>query len=63
MFLPLLVLWRLGFPRHPLWLILAGGLLLAAGMEGLQYLLPYRVYNVNDRLGNGAGALMGGILM
>lgn len=62
-FLPLTVLWHLGFPHHPLWLILAGSFLVAAGMEGLQYLLPYRAYNVNDMLGNWAGALLGGILV
>ena len=39
------------------------GLALAVGLEGVQYLLPYRAYNVNDMLGNGAGALMGGVLV
>ncbi len=63
MFLPLMVLWHLGFPHHPLWLILVGGILIAASMEGLQYLLPYRAYNVNDMLGNGAGALMGWVFV
>lgn len=63
MFLPLMMLWRLGFPHHPFWLILVGGILIAAGMEALQYLLPYRAYNVNDMLGNGTGALMGGVLV
>ena len=63
MFFPLMVLWRLGFPYHPLWLILVGGFSMAIGMEGLQYLLPYRAYNVNDMLGNGAGILMGCLLV
>lgn len=62
MFFPLMVLWCLGFPNHPLWLILACGILIGAGMEGLQYLLPYRAYNVNDMLGNAAGALMGWVM-
>lgn len=35
------------------------GLLFAAGSEALQYLLPYRAYNVNDLLANGLGVLLG----
>jgi glycopeptide antibiotics resistance protein len=31
------------------------GLLFAAGSEALQYLLPYRAYNVNDLLANMLG--------
>jgi glycopeptide antibiotics resistance protein len=31
------------------------GLLFAAGSEGLQYLLPWRAYNVNDLLANMMG--------
>jgi glycopeptide antibiotics resistance protein len=31
------------------------GLLFAAGSEGLQYLLPWRAYNVNDLLANMLG--------
>ena len=59
MFLPLLVLWRLSFARHPLWLIILTGLTLAAGLEGIQYLLPYRAWNVNDALGNAVGVVLG----
>ena len=39
MFMPLDPLWRLGFPRHPLRLIIPAGLALAIGLEGVQYLL------------------------
>jgi len=35
------------------------GLLFAAGSEGLQYLLPWRAFNVNDLLANGLGVLLG----
>jgi VanZ family protein len=35
------------------------GLLFAAGSESLQYLLPYRAYNVNDLLANMLGILAG----
>ena len=62
MFIPLVVLWRLSFPKHHLWIVLTGGIFLASAMEGLQYLLPYRACNINDLLGNGVGVL-GGIVM
>jgi glycopeptide antibiotics resistance protein len=39
------------------WLLL--GFLFAAGSEALQYLLPYRAYNVNDLLANMLGILVG----
>ena len=39
------------------WLLLC--LLFAAGSEGLQYLLPWRAYNVNDLLANMMGILLG----
>jgi len=42
------------------WLLL--GLLFAAGSEGLQYLLPYRAYNVNVLLANALGILAGFLL-
>lgn len=38
------------------------GLLFAAGSEGIQYLLPYRAYNVNDLLANMLGVLVGLLL-
>jgi len=57
MFMPLAPLRRLGFPRHPLRLIIPAGLALAISLEGVQYLLPYRAWNVNDAIGNGVGVL------
>ena len=57
MLAPLAPLWRLGFPRHPLRLIIPAGLALAISLEGVQYLLPYRAWNVNDAIGNGVGVL------
>lgn len=59
MILPLVVLWRLSFAHHPLWLIIPAGLALAVGLEGIQYLLPYRAWNVNDALGNAVGVALG----
>lgn len=60
---PLAPLWRLGFPRHSLWLIIPPGLALAVGLEGVQYLLPYRAWNVNDAIGNGVGVLFSPLLL
>lgn len=43
--------------KTPLWLFL--GLLFAAGTEGLQYILPYRAFNVNDLIANIFGMFIG----
>ena len=43
------------------WLIVPA-LLFAAGMEGLQYFLPYRAFNIHDVFANCIGLLLGGIL-
>lgn len=40
----------------------AAGLLLAAGCEGLQYLLPYRAWNINDLVANITGVILGIVL-
>jgi len=37
-------------------------LLLAASLEGLQYILPYRAFNLNDLLANGIGIGLGGVV-
>lgn len=58
-FAPLVVLWRLGFPGHRLWLSIAAGLVLAVGLEGIQHALPYRAWNVNDAIGNVTGLVAG----
>jgi glycopeptide antibiotics resistance protein len=45
-----------------LWLLL--GLLFSTGTEMLQYLLPYRRFNINDLISNSLGILLGiGILI
>ena len=45
--------------RQPLWLWLLLGLLFATGTELLQYLLPYRRFNINDLISNSLGILLG----
>lgn len=44
-----------------LWLLL--GLLFSTGTEMLQYLLPYRRFNINDLLSNSLGILLGMALL
>ncbi|NDY74112.1 hypothetical protein DO021_12775 [Desulfobacter hydrogenophilus] len=58
-FLPVPVLWCLGFPGHPIWAVVLVSLALAVGLEGVQYLLPWRAWNVNDAIGNSAGLILG----
>jgi len=38
------------------------GLLFATANEAVQYLLPYRAFNINDLLANGLGVLLGSVL-
>lgn len=58
-FIPLVSLWRLSWPAHPVWLVLVFGLCLAAAAEGIHYFVPYRSYNINDLLGNIIGVVLG----
>lgn len=48
--------------RQPLWLWLILGLLFSTGTELLQYLLPYRRFNINDLISNSLGILLGLII-
>ena len=41
------------------WLWLLVGLLFASLSEGVQYLLPYRAFNINDLIANNFGVLLG----
>lgn len=43
------------------WLLL--GLFFASATEGLQYLLPYRAYNINDMMANMLGVFIGFLLI
>ncbi len=58
-FLPLVPLWKLTKPHHPLWLIVALGAIVAAAAELSHCWIPYRGFNINDLAGNILGAVMG----
>lgn len=57
------MLWRLGFPGQAMWKIAGVGVLLAVGLEGVQYGLPYRSWNVNDAIGNTFGVGVGFLVL
>jgi len=67
-FMPwMFLLWKMvgvSFSRDPratlLYIIL--GLLFATANEAIQYLLPYRAFNINDLLANGLGVMLGSVL-
>jgi len=56
--------WMLFQPamKTNLWLWLLYGLIFAAGSEALQFLLPYRAFNINDLIANMAGVVTGAIV-
>mgnify|MGYP001822075359 FL=1 len=59
--LPLPVLLTLSLGGKPgcwIWVI-SFSLLIVVFTEGIQMVLPYRTFNINDLLANGAGALVG----
>jgi VanZ family protein len=68
-FLPWMLLYRLAL-KNPFegkrWKILLtgllSGLLFAAVTEGVQYIVPYRSFNVNDLIGNVIGVILGAAL-
>ena len=61
MMLPLPVLLGLTFRNHSgiWWRVLLFGLLVVGFCEGIQLLIPYRSFNINDMFANGLGALLG----
>ena len=57
--LPVFLTLSLG-DRSGFWIwVISFCLLIVLFTEGIQMLLPYRTFNINDLLGNGAGALVG----
>jgi VanZ family protein len=68
-FLPWMLLYTLavkGLVTGQRWKILLtgllSGLLFAAVTEGVQYIVPYRSFNVNDLIGNVIGVVLGAAL-
>ncbi len=61
MMLPLPVLLGLTFRQlsGTWWRVLLLGLLVVVFCEGIQLLIPYRAFNINDMFANGLGALIG----
>ena len=61
MMLPLTVLLGLTFRSRSgtWWRVLLLGLIVVVFCEGIQLLIPYRAFNINDMFANGLGALMG----
>lgn len=55
---------RLSFGRFPkkTFVLLVAGVLFAFTMEAIQYILPYRAFNINDLLANGLGILLGSVV-
>ncbi len=49
--------------KQKVWLWLVLGLLFSTGTEMLQYLLPYRRFNINDLISNSLGILIGMIIL
>ena len=61
-FLPFLFLVKLSYPM-PLLKLLILGFIFAGFCEGIQYLLPYRSFNINDLIANMAGIVLGVVLL
>lgn len=61
LFLPWVFFYR-AFRIHMAWWALYG-ILFASATEAVQYLLPYRAFNINDMVANNAGILLGMILI
>jgi len=62
------LLWKyilFNFKVYPLKTIalLFGGILFAFLMEAIQYVLPYRAFNINDLLANGLGVVFGFLIL
>jgi len=62
-FFPFILLIKLAYPvARVLWIITLG-IIFAGFCEGIQYLLPYRSFNINDLLANVIGIMLGILLI
>jgi glycopeptide antibiotics resistance protein len=61
----MLVPWMIFLPgiKNRWWEWLLFGILFAVFVEGIQYILPYRAFNVNDLVANIIGVVIGGIII
>jgi glycopeptide antibiotics resistance protein len=61
----MLIPWAIFRPSATFWrrTWLLWGLLFAAAIEGVQYLLPYRAFNINDLIANSIGILLGSLVL
>jgi len=62
LFLPFLFMVKQAYSKR-FYLIFLAGLVFAGLCEGMQYLLPYRSFNVNDLMANMIGIVIGVILV
>lgn len=61
-YVPCALAWSVLLPgRRWLWLVLT--LLVGAGLEATQYVLPYRGFDLTDMVANATGALLGWIAL
>ena len=61
-YMPCAFAWAVLLPRHRwFWLVLT--LLVGAGLEASQYVLPYRGFDLTDMVANATGALIGWVVL
>ena len=63
LFLPFILLLKLAYPTKGFYWIILAGIVFAGFSEGLQYLLPYRSFNINDLIANTIGVIVGIIFL
>jgi len=62
-YLPVPVLMGLAWKSMPMWQVFVFSLALGAGLELMQYLTPWRAFNLNDLLGNVVGVVLGSFVV
>lgn len=63
LFFPFLILIKQAYHHSPVSLMILTGLAFAVVCEGIQYVLPYRSFNINDLIANGIGIITGIVLV
>jgi glycopeptide antibiotics resistance protein len=61
MFIPWMLFFRVTKVNFWFWFLF--GILFAAGSESIQYILPYRAFNINDLMANLIGTFMGAVIV